>query len=200
MSEQKQPVSETPAKETNINKGRRRLSRAALATPVIASLASRPALAGNCLSNMMSGNLSDPDRGQCSKGWSPGGWKNEGGYPNATTWAEAGFNFFTSTISNVPVALNRNSVPPTTLLRIVLDNSEWPRIGGGSTGPKVDWDFTKKLVCAYLNAALSDTSSSFQYILTRQQVVDLAGGLLPVPPGFTSLQTFLESTWTGPSD
>lgn len=191
MTEHKQPVSEAQGTEAIVNKGRRRLSKVALATPVIASLASRPALAGNCLSNMLSGNLSDPNRGQCSKGWSPGGWKNEGGYPNQSTWTQAGFDFYTSTISSMPGALNKNSVPSNTLLRIVLDNAQWPTIAGS----RVNWNPTKQLVCAYLNAALSENSSTFQYILTKQQVVDLATGVISLPPSYTSLQTFLDSTW-----
>jgi hypothetical protein len=55
---------------------------------------------------------------------------------------------------------------------------------------------TRHLVCAYLNAKLSALpGSTFTYILTVQQVLDLAGGVIPVPPGFNNLQTFLGSTW-----
>lgn len=195
MSKNEYPVSQATATgEANVNKSRRRLSKVALATPVIASLASRPSLAGNCLSNMLSGNLSDPNRGQCSTGWSPGGWKNESGYPNVSTWAQAGFDFYTSTMGSMPAELNKNAVPTSTLLRIVLDDSQWPRINGGSNGPKVNWTLTNKLVCAYLNASLSDLTA-FNYILRRDQVVDLATGAI-LPPGGKSLQGFLDSTWS----
>lgn len=212
MTEQKQPISDAPTKETNIDKGRRRLSKAALATPVIASLASRPAFGGNCLSNMLSGNLSDPDRGQCSLGWSPGGWGLPGGnistYSTLSAWTAAGFvygdydvaasqcspanknkpNCYVggSTIGNVAL-LNKNGVPSGTSLRVVLLPDLWPQYA--------DWQLTRHLVCAYLNAALSEASPSFQYIMTKQQVLDLATGTLPVPSPYSSLQDFLGSTW-----
>lgn len=213
MSEQKQPDSQAPASDANINKGRRRLSRAALATPVVASLAARPALAGNCLSNMLSGNLSDPNRGQCSKGWSPGGWGlpvgNVGQYSTIGAWTAAGFVYgnYDATASQCSPAnsnkpdcyvegskissvsfLNMDGVPAETPLRVVLLPNLWPQYAS--------WQLTRHLVCAYLNAALSEASPTFQYILTKQQVVGLATGATPVPPGYASLQAFLDSTWT----
>lgn len=215
MSEQQQPVSETPTKEANIkniNKGRRRLSRVALATPVIASLASRHALAGNCLSNMLSGNLSNPDRGQCSLGSSPGGWGLVGGkiytFSTLEAWGAIGFSYGSynpsasqcqpanknkpncyvgGTAIDAVSALNKDGVPSGTSLRVVLLPELWPQYAS--------WQLTRHLVCAYLNAALSEVSPSFQYILTKQQVLDLAAGTLQVPPGYTGLQAFLDSTW-----
>lgn len=70
------PSTEKPAGEP-VNKGRRRLSKAALATPVVATLAARPALACS-VSGFMSGNTSpgreDP---RCDGyGCTPGFWKN----------------------------------------------------------------------------------------------------------------------------
>lgn len=214
MSKNEYPVSQATATgEANVNKSRRRLSKVALATPVIASLASRPSLAGNCLSNMLSGNLSDPNRGQCSTGWSPGGWGLPGGnianYSTFGAWQAAGFvygdynvsvsqcqpanknkpNCYVdgSTINNIPAFLNQNGVPSGTPLRVILLPDLWP--------PFAAWQLTRHLVCAYLNAALSQNSISFKYILTKQQVVDLATGALPVPAPYTDLQTFLGSTW-----
>lgn len=76
MTEQKQAISETQGTKANINKGRRRLSKAALASPVIASLAARPAMACS-VSGFISGNTS-PGRGeyQCQGyGCTPGFWK-----------------------------------------------------------------------------------------------------------------------------
>lgn len=69
-------VRENPETES-VNTGRRRLGKAALATPVIASLAARPALACS-VSGFMSGNASpgreDP---RCDGyGCTPGFWKN----------------------------------------------------------------------------------------------------------------------------
>lgn len=214
MEERKQSLPHPGMAESNIDNVRRRLNKTALATPIVASLASRQALAGNCLSNMLSGNLSDPNRGQCSKGWSPGGWGKPGGtvagYGTLAAWQTAGFNYGTydpnvshchpsnpnkpdcyvggSTINDVPAILNKNSVPSGTPLRVILNPDMWPG--------QLDWQLTRHLVCAYLNAALSENISSFQYILTKQQVVDLAAGTLPLPPGYSSLQSFLGSTWS----
>jgi len=229
MSESKSPTTETPQTPQTprmpvprkpaiaVDRGRRRLGRAALAAPVIASLASRNALAGgNCLSNMLSGNLSDPNRGQCSKGWSPGGWGQPGGnvgsFSTIGAWQTAGFSYGTydtatsqchpqnpnkpecyvggSTIAalpGIPAVLNKNGVPGTTPLRVVLLPNLWPAMA--------DWQLTRHLVCAYLNASLSENSTGFKYVMTTQQVVGLASGTISLPPGYTSLQTFLDSTW-----
>ena len=48
-----------------VNEERRRLAKFAVGAPVLVTLASRPVFGAQCLSNMLSGNLSDPDRGQC---------------------------------------------------------------------------------------------------------------------------------------
>jgi hypothetical protein len=75
MTEQKQPITDTQGTEANINKGRRRLSKAALATPVVASLAARPAMACS-VSGFISGNTSPGHKYQCQGyGCTPGYWK-----------------------------------------------------------------------------------------------------------------------------
>lgn len=88
MSEQKQPVSETPTTEANINKGRRRLSKVALATPVIASLAARPAMACS-VSGFISGNTSPGRQPPTCEGYgcTPGFWKN-----NPEVWFRTGYS------------------------------------------------------------------------------------------------------------
>ncbi|MBS3934991.1 MAG: hypothetical protein KGZ43_02360 [Sulfuritalea sp.] len=214
MSQNKSPTTQTEQNPGNaINPGRRRLGRAALAAPVVVSLASKNALAGgNCLSNMLSGNLSDPKRGQCSKGWSPGGWGLPGGnvssFSTIGAWQVAGFSYGSysattaqchpqnankpecyvggSTVAHIPAVLNQNGVPAATPLRVVLLPNLWPAAAG--------WQLTRHLVCAYLNASLSE-NSDFNYVMTKQQVVGLASGTIPLPPGYTSLQAFLDSTW-----
>lgn len=77
MSEQKQAISETQGEKANIDKGRRRLSKAALATPVIASLAARPAMACS-VSGFLSGNTSPRHNPYtcAGNGCTPGYWKN----------------------------------------------------------------------------------------------------------------------------
>ena len=186
------------------NVRRQRLAKWVVGAPVLMTLVSRPVLAGQCLSNMMSGNLSDPNRGHCSKGWSPGGWGQPGGrvhiYSTIGAWQAVGLLYGTyktwcgnpndygcykngATLANVPAVLNKGSLASTTLLRAIL------------TDPTLD-QLTRHLVCAYLNALLSALpGSTFQYILTTAQVLGLAAGTIPLPQGYTSLQTFLGSTW-----
>ncbi len=59
-----------------VDKKRRSFAKAGISAPVIMTLASRPVFGAQCMSNMMSGNLSHPDRGECDFGNSPGGFKN----------------------------------------------------------------------------------------------------------------------------
>jgi len=185
-----------------VNARRRRLAKFAVGGPVLVTLASRPVMAGNCLSNMLSGNLSDPNRGTCSRGWSPGGWGQPGGnissYTTLGAWSAIGLTYgvlksngspnqsadYTggSELGDVHAALNKGGLPNSTTLRDVLIN------------PSLD-QLTRHLVCAYLNARLGALpSSSFHYVMTPQQVVDLANGAL-WPSSYTTLQLFLGSTW-----
>ena len=184
-----------------------KLGKLSLGAPVLATLASRPVFAGQCLSNMMSGNLSPPlNRGNCSTGASPGGWGNPGGgllsysttpaawaaidllYGNLNKNGNANkYDDYTggATVVNVPRELNRGGIETTTLLREVL------------TDPKLDKNMTRHFVCAYLNALLSGLSgSSFTYILSTQQVLGIANGTIPIPTAFSSTNAFFDSTWT----
>ena len=186
---------------------RRQLAKLGFGAPVLASLASRPVFAAPCLSNMMSGNLSHPNRGNCSKGWSPGGWGQPGGnvhtYSTIGAWTAIGLLYGTlksggdsnkyadytggATLANVPSVLNKDGILSTTLLREVLTT---PQLG----------QLTRHFVCAYFNAKLSGLSgSSFTYILTTQQVLDMAAGIIAIPvgaPGYPgNFNTFFDSTW-----
>lgn len=193
--------------DINVNEKRRRLAKFAVGAPVLMTLASRPVFAGQCLSNMLSGNLSPGHvNGNCSKGWSPGGWGEPGGnvhtYSTVGAWSAVGLGYGTyqsscghdnkyecytggATLGDVPSGLNKDAMPSTTLLRAVL------------TIDPDSHQLTRHLVCAYLNALLSALpGSSFHYVLTPQQVLDLASGATSYPSGFASLQSFLGSTWT----
>lgn len=216
-----------------VNEKRRHLAKFALGAPVLVTLASRPVLAGPCLSNWMSGNLSHPDPGNCSLGSSPGALGMPGGkinsiYSTVGAWTAVGLSYGTytpeksvpslgkmqstavglndgdhtpaicspsnpnrydcyvggATLEDVPVILNQGGLPTGTLLREVL------------TAPQLD-QLTRHLICAYLNALLGALpGSSFRYVLTPQQVLDLANGAIPLPTGYSSLNDFLDSTWT----
>ena len=170
---------------------RRQLAKLGFGAPVLATLASRPVFAGQCLSNMMSGNLSHPNRGNCSKGWSPGGWGQPGGnvhtYTTIGAWTAIGLDYNTATMANVPGILNKDSVPATTLLKTLL------------TVPQTG-QLTRHFVCAYFNAKLSGLgASTFMYILSTQQVLDMAAGIIAIPlgaPGYPGgFNTFFDSTW-----
>ena len=188
---------------------RRQLAKLGFGAPVLASLASRPVFAGQCLSNMMSGNLSPGHiQGKCSTGWSPGGWGQPGGnvhiYSTVGAWKAINllygdlklggkdnkYDDYTggATLANVPAVLNKDGIVSTTLLREVLTS-------GGQLG-----QLTRHFVCAYFNAKLSGLArSSFTYILSTQQVLDMETGKIAIPkgaPGYPgNFNDFFNSTW-----
>ena len=176
----------TNLESRDVSESRRRFTRLGVGAPVILSLVSKPVLGAQCLSNMLSGNLSDPDRGACSRGWSPGAWKNRGGristFSTVDAWSAAGFSYQNSTTSTAPFSSLLSGVQPNIrLVQVLRDNPGTLNAG---------------IICAYLNARLSEnTGGSFKYILTSAQVVGLVNGSIPLPPAYVSLHAFLYSTW-----
>lgn len=198
-----------------VNEKRRRLAKFAVGAPVLVTLASRPVFGAPCLSNMLSGNLSDPNRGQCSTGASPGGWGQPGGkiqnYSTIEAWDAVQLSYGTyvpplsrnskgnnagenqsanykdgSTLSNIPAALNKGSLATSTPLRDILIEPQLNQL-------------TRHLVCAYLNALLSEKlGTTFSYVLTPSQVEGLASGATPLPKGYSGLIEFLSLTWKKP--
>jgi hypothetical protein len=67
-------------KAKHVDKSRRAFTRAGMAAPVFLTLASRPVLGAQCLSQMMSGNVSQIGDGSCEPGFGVETWSN----PNAT--------------------------------------------------------------------------------------------------------------------
>jgi len=170
----------------DVSESRRRFTRLGVGTPVILSLVSKPVLGAQCLSNMLSGNLSDPTRGNCVPGWSPGAWKNRGGkistYGTVEAWTKAGFSYENSKASTPPFSTLLSGVDANISLVTVLRESP------GSLNTKI--------ICAYLNASLSEKSGgAFKYILTPDQVKGLVNRSIPVPLANVSLHDFLDSTW-----
>lgn len=192
-----------------VNPARRRFSKLGVGTPVLMTVLSKPVFGAQCLSNMLSGNLSDPDRGTCVKGDSPGGWKNPGGmikgFTTLAAWTKAGFDFGTfspssctsngngngnsvqsdcyingATTGTIPFNSLLTGVDSTTPLRVLLNNDT----GSLNAG----------IVTAYLNAALSENAGTFQYVFTTAQVVGLVNGSIPLPPN-TNLHDLFYSTW-----
>lgn len=200
----KSPLVEQQNSHTStVDVSRRQFSRLGAVTPVLLTLASRPVFGGNCLSNMMSGNLSDPDSGQCSYGWSPGGWKNPKGQINGMgtldAWNAAGYFYGVLDGNEDPSCIKRNGS---------IKNKRECYSGGSVFGdtplPGGDSrtlieilgtnDIKKHCIAALLNASLSENLDGYTYILTVDQVVGLCNGSIPVP-GNQSLRSFLDSTW-----
>lgn len=193
-------------KESSSGLSRRQFSR--LGAPVLLTLASRPVFGGNCLSNMLSGNLSDPDRGECGPGWSPGGWRNPvgqiGGMATLDAWLAAGYYFGDFDPDNNAAACKKPNGEP----KNQADNNPLCYSGGsvyadtplpGSDSRTLveillSNDIKKFYVTALLNASLSENVEGFNYILTVDQLIGLINGTIPVPGGM-SLQAFLDSTW-----
>lgn len=176
----------TKSEGYDVSESRRRFTRIGVGAPVILSFVSKPVLGAQCLSNMLSGNLSDPTRGTCVLGWSPGGWKNKGGtistFGTVEAWTKAGFSYEKSKASTPPFAGLLKGIDANIRLVDVLKNHP------GSLNTKI--------ICAYLNASLSEkTGGAFKYILTRDQVIGLVTGRIPLPPAYGSLHFFLDSTW-----
>lgn len=199
--EENQPVGtgvDAPA-GVGADRTRRRLTAAGLGAPVIMTLASRPVFGAQCLSNMMSGNLSDPNRGTCQSGFSPGAWGNPGGMIlNLTTlqaWTTAGLDYGT-----LRTGANRNQAASYTGGTKV---SQTPFVAPPSAPNNVTCrdvirnynnEMCRSWLVAYLNAKLSENYPTFRYVMTPAQVVQLATSGI-VPPGYTDMKTFLHSTW-----
>ena len=195
-------TTEEMASAGSMNAGRRKIARLGVGAPLVLTLASRSVLANQCLSNMLSGNLSNPTRGNCDKGWSPGGWGQPGGmistYTTLGAWQAIGYNYGTlksncsasqascytggTKMSGLPAWLNKDHVATNTRVVDVLNNNS-------------AYTLTRHLICAYFNAKLGELAGgSYNYILTVAQVQQLASGAL-LPPGGMSLINFLDSSW-----
>ena len=182
----------------NIDTSRRGLSKLGVALPVMMTLASKPVLGANCLSNALSGNLSDPTRGNCGFGWSPGGWKTDGGAPD---WGSTPFEYCNYDPGNGPKRSDKHKATSytggTTLGETVLAG-----LGGGIYDDKtltgLLWEFPGNsgphpvghLISALLNANSTDT----EYALSEEQLVDLILGNIAVLGGL-SLTAYLDTTW-----
>lgn len=197
---------------------RRKLLRLG-AAPLILTIPGRSALAGACLSNQLSGR-DYQGRGECSKGWSPGGWGQPGGgihtfSTTAAAWSAIGLaygNEKTCSVTSprdtpdrngkcweggtlmgdglIPSWLNLNGVSGDTPVRKVLAPSYF------RLGTPAQYKPTRHLLAAYMNARLSEVlGSAYNYVLTVEQLQKLVNNELPLPTGFSTLQDFLDTTW-----
>ncbi len=67
-----------PNQESPVSNNRRRLLIASLSAPVVLTLPGRTAFGAQCLSQVMSGNMSQVGTGSCELGRSPSTWANAG--------------------------------------------------------------------------------------------------------------------------
>ena len=201
MSEQSNDKQEL---DQGVDQSRRKFAKVGVAAPVIMTLASKPVFGAQCLSQMMSGNVSQQGD-SCSLGWSPGGWCNEGGTVNGVSisqaWSDAGFTMGTKNCSGGSGQGNGNCTYDGTGSKVTDTPFSAPAgypadisILEVITDPAINQEL-RHCLTAYLNACLSENVANFDYILTKSQVLDLcSGGTLPPP--YASLTTFLDSTWT----
>jgi len=203
--------------ENKVDGKRRSFAKAGIAAPVIMTLASRPVFGAQCLSNIMSGNLSNPGSGSCVLGNSPGGW----GQPGGKTRDDFSFTTWTGyTLSSQ----KHEYQWPTGHIYGYLSSAEADDPRGGGVGNQcgdytggtlysavfghepLDSTFSGKsmreILCDgngsedwHLVAAMLNAHHYENYILTVQQVIDLRVDPGSYPAGFTSLNSFLDYTW-----
>ena len=173
----------------DINPQRRKFSRLGLTAPVLLSLSSRPVFAGNCISNMMSGNISPaapgqvagPERGNCMMGANPNFWLMDTTLRN---------NLITLLGLNIFANGHKLSDSAPTWLGTSSNNHTYDWYLGESNSNNLD----RNIVTAFLNALYSSLNPAFDYIVTLHQLELLCIGSLPPPGG--DLSAFLEFTWS----
>ena len=183
-----------------VDLGRRGIAKAGLAAPVIMTLVSKPVFGAQCLSQIMSGNISPHvGEGSCSLGVGNAVWKNP---TSKNDWAVAlGVD---SDSAYGAKKLNKNGTKcwhftggklfsdyfPGAIskpMRKILCNGTLKNVevsGGGASAKRKFW------IAAYLNSRFST-----DYILTPEQVLCLWDGTQSVPPGYADLNDFFKSTW-----
>lgn len=157
----------TPQGGGAVDAARRNLVRLGVGgTPVLMTLASQPVLGANCLSNALSGNMSDQNRGMCQLGYSISSIAIMG------TWGV--INPDVVLIEETPLnSLGAFSGETGRTLRDLIVN--------GSSNQQV-------YLAAWANAMIKT-----DYMMTEVQFIDLINGVLPVPGG-VPLVSYLAST------
>lgn len=204
-----------PELQQQIDKKRRFIGKAGLVTPVLATLASRPVFGAQCISQQLSGNISQTGPGSCATGHPISYWAD----PAESTVQGATFGegdnrrteyIFKGTegliygrLLNTKLEVSglqaycSESPSPWVLGARFRDNiwSEAPNnnrlrliLCNGVSNPN---NLNAHIVAAYLNAQSVDN-----YILTTAQVIGLASGVIPVPSGYSNLRSFLASTFS----
>jgi len=178
--------------------GRRQFTKAGLlASPVLMSVVSRPVFGVGCLSNILSGNLSDPDRGSCNLGLSPGYYKE---HPEA--WP---MNAGQKLDGSFPISCNdcidkdTSTSPPTrtwVCTREALFNTYFTTNKDPLDRPMLEILCTEEGSDEFhIIAALLNAMTVPNYVLTVAQVKDLWAD--PTLDGqISNFKAFLNDTWT----
>ncbi|WP_341325130.1 hypothetical protein [Methylotuvimicrobium sp. KM2] len=203
-----------PELQQQIDKKRRFIGKAGLVTPVLATLASRPVFGAQCISQQLSGNISQTGPGSCATGHPISYWADpaESTVPGET-FGTGEENQRTEYIFKGTEGLIYGRLLNTKLdasgLQAYCSESPSPWNLGASFQDNI-WsgasnnDQLRLILCngvsnpndahivaAYLNAQFVD-----KYILTTAQVIGLASGVIPVPSGYSNLRSFLASTFS----
>lgn len=202
MSDRKEIKSDEIAEvreEQLVSSSRRNFTKSGLlASPVVMSIVSRPVFGVGCMSNVLSGNLSDPDRGSCFLGLSPGFWKEKPEEWPSRTGLTAGI----TSGGETPTSCNdcKGGVAP---------DPEWDCTGGAkfnshfTAGPQDAQDRSMhEILCSdngsdafHIIAALLNALADSSYVLTVAQVKDL--WVDPTYGGqIADMKAFLNDTWT----
>ncbi|PPD50907.1 MAG: hypothetical protein CTY13_00625 [Methylobacter sp.] len=275
MNSQEQEIEANVKPQQDLENRRRFIKGAGIATPVVMTLASRSVFGAECLSQILSGNISHVGNGSCVKGLSPGSWATPDGdgkaipsgqpsieNPNntqtetvkaqwesingqhdvnitftvkkittqsyiweGTTFVYGELKSFEIDINSIvynnnsvtesirikenkpPYFKNNTSVSPGVNTIAAPTGNTWDdyvngskfsdAFGSGSNDPmreilggQTDSD-DRHLVAAILNAHYFPN-----YILSVEQVIDLHNNRSSYPQPYTSLKSFLDSTWT----
>ena len=182
--------------EQQVDKSRRRFSKAGAATPILMTLASQPVFGNACMSRMMSGNQSAAHKTiPCTFGYSPGSWKNietKGGSINEATWHSLGLYPRDEEDAMGNVIKNSDGTvknPASTIsnigLHMVTDDDTLLSYLQGNNAP------VKQLITAYLNALYVPN-----YFFTTSEVVNLSNGATyPGKAEGLNLNEYLQRSW-----
>ena len=182
--------------DQSVDLSRRKLTKVGVAAPVIMTLGSKPVFGAQCLSEMMSGNMSQTGDGSCRLGSSYDRWTDPASAP---LWAIAlggteasaygtpkpngsGCGGFSDGELFGKYFTGARDKP---MREVLCKNWKTEMVsGGGSNAESRCW------IAAFLNSK-SDT----EYILSTDQVLCFWDGTQDIPPGYMSLTDFFNSTW-----
>ncbi|NOS88872.1 MAG: hypothetical protein HOP34_10110 [Methylococcaceae bacterium] len=190
MRNQEQENSDNLTEPTEANNRRRFIKGLGGITPVLLTLTSPSILGGEmCLSQQLSGNVSGTTNGACVKGQNPTFWRNGS---SISLWQTAGLVYGTRITSPTNNGTLCSHYTGGTAFNVIF--------GGNTTTPLRQLlcsnvtNSTAIWIAAYLNAAAIPN-----YILTKQQVLELYTGALAPPPPYPNANSgrtnFLKSTW-----